>query len=232
MSEFEERTGTDLDERLEGSFGEFGWLLVMRGDGAAKPLVIMQSENPEWAQDLIEEFTGWWGKQIHVRSLGLCEPLALDESSGEMKITKLAFWTPWQVVPGPLIAASEDYLLVGVDIETLQTGRQLIANGCFRGDRDGLLMLPHGMVSFDDRYIAELARVLIQYHFRDSVFAEPFLELADSLRGGAVQLRYETDALRIRSRIGLIHSESFDGVDPDGAPSGHETGHQGHDAKK
>jgi hypothetical protein len=181
---------------------------------------------------LVEEFTVWWGEQIRVRSLGLCSPLVTSESSAETRITKIDFWTPWKILPGPRIAATEGFLILGCDADSIQTGQELIARGCFEGQSHGVLMSPHGMMSFDDRYIEELAHLLIQYHFRDSVFAEPLLELADSLGGGVVQLRYETDALRIHSRIGLVHSERFDGVNPEGTPSEHETGQQGHDAKK
>jgi hypothetical protein len=238
IAEFEERTGIDLQRRIKQGIGQFGWLALLEGGKSAPshPLVILQSDDPAGANNLIEIFTEWSREQIRARSLGLVVPQVQRGSFGQTTYTRVDFWTPAAVYTGPIFAAFEGHILVGFDEESIQTAMEMVKDGCFDGGDGEVIVAPHGVISFDGRYLANLAGLLVQIQNSEKqIFADTILELVESIRGGTIQLWYEGETLRFRSRIGvgsLLHAEGFDGADPDGAPGRQETSHQGYDEKK
>jgi hypothetical protein len=120
MSEFEERTGHNLQQNLVDALGERGWFFLLEGDQfhTMNAVGIFEAQDPDLLDDTLSDLLHWIGDQTQGKSLGLISPRVHGNS--------LTFRTPFGELPGPAFELRNGYLLVGTSPEALAEGEKLL----------------------------------------------------------------------------------------------------------
>ena len=120
MSEFEERTGRQLEADLIDSLGERGWLFLLEGDAVhtLNAVGIFEARDPGLLDGTLSDLLHWIGDQAQGRTLGLVSPQVTGNS--------MNFRTPFGEFPGPAFELRDGHLLIGTSPQALVEGGKLL----------------------------------------------------------------------------------------------------------
>jgi hypothetical protein len=129
LSEFEQRTGRDVERDLVAPLGERGLVLMLAGgtDPVIDVVAIIDADDPPRLQASLVDLCDWLGEQVWGRSLGLVRPRTSQARSGDDVVHGIEFRSLVGSFKGPVFQLAGDHLVIALGPDALQLGVELAA---------------------------------------------------------------------------------------------------------
>lgn len=180
MSEFEERTGYNLEKNLIHALGERGWFFLLEGDRdhTLNGVGIFEVRNDRILDETLSDLLQFFGDQTQGRTLGLVSPQVTGNS--------LKFRTPFGEFPGPAFEIRDGHLLIATSPEALAEGEKLLrTRNHWRPTRPAMPAVP--------RFANESVRI-------SGPALARWLDWEPNLDAIALDIWYAGDAIRITGK--------------------------------
>ncbi len=180
MSEFEERSGRNLEQDLVDALGERGWFFLLEGDQdhTLNAVGIFEARNESALDGTFSDLFAWIGDQTRGKTLGLVSPRVNGNS--------ITFRSPFGALPGPAFELRDGHLLIGTSPEALDAGRKLLRT---RNSWQPTVPALPRTGQFANEAVRVSGRALARW-----------LEMAQNLDGIALDVWYAEDAIHISAQ--------------------------------
>jgi hypothetical protein len=208
IAELEARTGLDIEHDLLGQLGEQGWLFVLGGvpRDTVRVVALLETRDASRVEDSLLRLGNWLREHVAGRSLGLTLARIREVSLDERTAHVLTIRSPLGEVPGPAFVTTGDHVVLGSGEQALRAGLRLLeTKDTWRvaPHEPGLATPAHESLRVRGEALAPLVDAVIGGWVpeRGRGLAAAMRELVADLDRASLDVWYEDDAVRLRSRI-------------------------------
>jgi hypothetical protein len=203
IEEFQEHNGLSLEHDLFGSLGENGWelLLESREGESVQWAAVLETSDPGRIDAALLALRDWLVNHAWTRTLGLVRLRPDDYIHAGRIVHGTRIETLLGKLPGPAFAATGDHIVFGFGDRAVATVLDLADTGGFSVSPATHSGLPaHASLLVRG---ASLARNLARLVKMDSTPFEAIKDLLSNIHEASVQVRYETDGIRVHGEVDL-----------------------------